>query len=77
MRVVLLAALALIVAPAESEARCTRLPESASTAFNTAANKITLPWRTDYPATLASQTHAWQALQFDQDWRGYIAAVLS
>ena len=62
-----------------------RLPESrrdarlrsASTAFNTAANKITLPWRTDYPATLASQTHAWQALQFDQDWRGYIAAVLS
>ena len=77
MRVVLLAVLALVVAPAESEARCTRLPESASTAFNTAANKITLPWRTDYTATLASQTHAWQALQFDQDWRGYIAAVLS
>ena len=72
MQVVLLAALALVVAPAESEARCAA-SESASTAFNTAANKITLPWRTDYPATLASQTHAWQALQFDQDWRGYIA----
>jgi hypothetical protein len=77
MRVVLLAALALVFAPVDSEARCTRLPESSSTAFNTNAQKITLPWRTDYPTTLASQTHAWQAIQFDPDWRGYIAAILS
>jgi hypothetical protein len=78
MKIRFLAALAMLaLAPATSEARCVRLPENLSTAFNSDAKKITLTWRTDFPSKLVTETRAWEKIQFRKDWRGYIAAVLA
>jgi hypothetical protein len=78
MKIRLLVALVMVaIMPTMSDARCTRLPEHLSTAFNPEAKKITLPWRTDLPQKLATETHAWDGIDFRKDWRGYIAAVLS
>ena len=78
MKIRLLVALVIVaITPTMSDARCARLPENLSTAFNPEAKKITLPWRTDLPQKLVTQTHAWDGIDFRKDWRGYIAAVLS
>lgn len=55
---------------------CSRFPAAKSTAHSSSSGSIDLPWRTDYPATAPSQTHAWEAVPFT-DWENYITAVLS
>lgn len=58
-------------------AQCSRFPANASTAFDTKAGNITLPWRTDLPKSPGSATYLWQGKNFTVDWKDYIAAVLS
>ena len=78
MRAILLAGL-LALATAAHAGLCPRFPDQASSAYDAKAKKIKLPWRTDLPSAVPASQHAWQAtgIDFETDWRGYIAAVLS
>lgn len=80
MRRALLIAILVAVTALEAEARCARWPDRFSSAFNPTANAITLPWRTDFPAALVPQSHAWEAVAFNPaqspDWQAYMAAVI-
>jgi hypothetical protein len=68
--------LAAVLAGSGAEAkRCAQFPESSSTAFDSSAGKITLPWRTDYPTSLVARSHAWDSIPLT-DWQAYAAAVL-
>jgi len=58
-------------------AQCARFPASASSAFDAKEGKITLPWRTDLPASAGSKTYAWQGKDFTVDWQAYMEAVLN
>src|SRR6185312_16252300 len=62
--------------PVAADAGCARFLDSNSTAVNSTGT-ITLPWRTDYPSSLPTISHAWETVDFKTDWQGYIAAVLS
>ncbi|MHA6823934.1 hypothetical protein ACQUKI_20720 [Ralstonia pseudosolanacearum] len=59
-----------------ANAQCLRFPAAASSAFDPAAGRISLPWRTDLPLTTGSSAYAWQGISFEADWRGYMAAFL-
>src|SRR5262245_797391 len=79
------AALAVVIlagSAVAADARCSRWPDNLSSAFDPAANAITIPWRTDYPTTLVNQPHAWESVPFRPsqgvpNWQDYMAAVLS
>ncbi|MGO4366415.1 hypothetical protein [Pseudomonas sp. PAB10] len=58
-------------------AQCTRFPANASSAFDTSAGRITLPWRTDLPNSPGSAIYPWQDKDFTADWKDYINTVLS
>lgn len=70
-------AFALVVCIPEVHAECSRFPPEASSAYDSTAQKITLPWRTDLPSDPGNTVHAWQALGFGADWKAYIASVLA
>jgi len=53
---------------------CSRFDISKSSAANGAT--VSLPWRTDLPATPGTATHAWEAVPLT-NWQAYMAAVLS
>src|SRR2546423_8271027 len=68
--------LLFVLLPAAADAQCSRFPPANSSAFNADTKSITLPWRTDYPTSLTPQTHAWESIDFTQNWQGYMAAVI-
>lgn len=72
----ILACVALSGFSVASSAQCSRFPANASSAFDTQAGKITLPWRTDLPADPGTRPYPWQQKDFTNDWKGYIASVL-
>lgn len=72
-KLVLLAALPL----ATQAGTCSRFDAKNSTAYDPAAKKITLPWRTDYPASVPSHPpYSWESISFKTSWRRYTDAVL-
>lgn len=56
-------------------ATCARFPASASTARDQ-NGAISVPLRTDYPASAPTAAHPWSAINFRTDWQAYIGAVL-
>lgn len=64
-------------AGATAPGRCARFADQRSTAFNTTAQAITLPWRMDFPTTAPATTHPWESVSFQTNWQAYMAAVLS
>jgi len=77
LRHLLSAAAGLVVVGAlatDATAACSRFDVSKSSAFN--GTNVSLPWRTDFPATPGTATHAWESIPLT-NWQGYMAAVLS
>lgn len=68
---------ALTGASLGANAQCARFPANASSAFDTSAGRVTLPWRTDLPSSPGLATYPWQGKDFTADWKDYINAVLS
>lgn len=60
-----------------AHAQCARFPAAESSAYNADAKAITLPWRTDLPASPGDRRFAWQDQSFETNWRGYMQAFLS
>ncbi len=56
---------------------CARFDLTKSTAFNTAAQPIAYPWRRDLPSDGGGDAHAWNDIRPQDDWEGYMAAVLT
>lgn len=56
---------------------CERFDITRSTAFNTPTQPIAYPWRRDLPADPGGDGHAWDSVRPQDDWEGYMAAVLS
>jgi hypothetical protein len=47
-----------------------------STAVDPASGKVELPWRRDYPTSAPTDPKPWEAVDFRQDWKGYMAAII-
>lgn len=62
---------------AASPVRCARFAPKVSSAFDSRASAITLPWRTDLPATAPATVHPWATIRFRTNWQDYMAAVLA
>lgn len=54
---------------------CAHFPAQASSAYRPGVPP--LKWRTDLPAGIVARVHPWQQIDFQTDWRNYMAAVLS
>ena len=78
MRTISTTLVAALLACASSAygATCARFPASASTARDQ-NGAISVPLRTDYPASPPGAAHPWSAINFRTDWQSYIGAVLA
>lgn len=58
---------------------CQRFNETKSSAYDTQTKSVHLAWRTDFPSNVPVADHAWKepGVTFDDNWEGYIGAVLN
>lgn len=70
------ALLAALPLAARAAGPCPRFDVKQSSAYDPVAQRIVLPWRTDYPASVPKRRHGWEAVSFKNDWKAYADAVL-